>query len=190
MKVVALGMLALALASSSARAQDGGIAVGSMAPSATLETLQGKPIELGTLFGKTPVVLEFWATWCGNCEELEPALQTLQKKYGGKVRFASIAVAINQSPERVRRWVARHQPGRDVFYDRAGDAAEQYDAPATSFVVIVDRSGKVTYTGVGGDQDLEEEIAKALTTLSKPQSAPPSSPARPARPSRRPRSPG
>lgn len=162
MKVVALAALAVTLFSSPARAQDGGIAVGAVAPSAMLESLDGKRVDLGTLFGKTPVVLEFWATWCGNCEELEPTFQAVQKKYAGTVRFASIAVAINQSPERVRRWVARHQPGRDVFYDRAGDAAEQYDAPATSYVVIVDRSGKVAYTGVGGEQDLDAEIAKLL----------------------------
>jgi thiol-disulfide isomerase/thioredoxin len=160
MKPVALVTLALSLAAFAARAQDGGIAVGSVAPSASLETLDGKRIELGTLLGKTPVVLEFWATWCGNCEELEPTFQAVQKRYAGKVRFASIAVAINQSPERVRRWVARHRPGRDVFYDYAGDAAERYDAPATSYVVIIDRSGRVTYTGVGGEQDLEAEIAK------------------------------
>lgn len=163
MKVVALTILALTLASSPTRAQDGGIAVGAVAPNATLETLDGKRVELGTLLGKTPVVLEFWATWCGNCEELEPTFQEVQKKYAGKVRFASIAVAINQSLERVRRWVARHQPGRDVFYDRAGDAAEQYDAPATSYVVIIDATGRVTYTGVGGEQDLEGEIVKALS---------------------------
>jgi thiol-disulfide isomerase/thioredoxin len=163
MKLMALGVLALTLTASQARAQDGGIAVGATAPNAALETLDGKRIELGTLFGKTPVVLEFWATWCGNCQELEPTFQEVQKKYAGKVRFASIAVAINQSPERVRRWVARHQPGRDIFYDNAGDAAEEYDAPATSYVVIVDASGRVTYTGVGGKQDLEGEIVKALS---------------------------
>jgi thiol-disulfide isomerase/thioredoxin len=163
MKVVALATLTLALIASPVRGQDGGIAVGAVAPNATLETLDGKRVELGTLFGKRPVVLEFWATWCGNCEELEPTFQTAQKKYAGKVRFASIAVAINQSPERVRRWVARHKPGRDMYYDRAGDAAEQYDAPATSYVVIVNREGRVTYTGVGGEQDLEGEIQKALT---------------------------
>ena len=162
MRLLALTVLGLALAASPSRAQDGGIAVGAVAPSATLETLDGKRIELGTLLGKTPVVLEFWATWCGNCEELEPTFQQVQKKYAGRVRFASIAVAINQSPERVRRWVARHRPGRDVFYDRAGDAAEKYDAPATSYVVIVNREGRVTYTGVGGEQDLEKEILKAL----------------------------
>ena len=162
MKVAAVGLVALTLFASRAHAQDGGIAVGAVAPSATLQTLDGKPVALGTILGKTPVVLEFWATWCGNCEELEPTFQAVQRKYAGKVRFASIAVAINQSPERVRRWVARHRPGRDIFYDHAGDAAEEYDAPATSYVVIVDAKGRVTYTGVGGKQDLDSEIAKAL----------------------------
>ena len=162
MRIVALVTLAMAVAAAPTRAQDGGLAVGAVAPSVTVETLDGKRAELGTLFGKTPVVLEFWATWCENCEELEPALRAAQTKYAGKVRFATIAVAINQSPERVRRWVQRHQPNRDFFYDHAGDAAEQYDAPATSFVVIVDQKGRVTYTGVGGDQDLDGEIGKAL----------------------------
>ena len=163
MRLVVLATLALALVSPAARAQDGGLPVGSVAPSVSLETLDGKRIQLGTLLGKTPVVLEFWATWCGNCEELEPTFQAAQKKYAGKVRFASIAVAINQSPERVRRWVARHRPGREMYYDHAGDAAEQYDAPATSYVVIVDRAGKVTYTGVGGEQDLDSEIKKVFS---------------------------
>lgn len=162
MKVVTLATLALALLSSPAQPQDGGIAVGAVAPNASLETLDGKRIELGALLGKTPVVLEFWATWCGNCEELEPTFQAVQKKYAGKVRFASIAVAINQTPERVRRWVARHRPGRDVFYDYAGDAAEHYDAPATSYVVIIDREGRVRYTGVGGEQDLDTEITRIV----------------------------
>jgi thiol-disulfide isomerase/thioredoxin len=162
MKFAVLAASALTLLSSSALAQDGGIAVGATAPPAAVETLDGKRVDLGTLFGKTPVVLEFWATWCESCEALEPSLQALQKKYAGKVQFASIAVAINQSPERVRRWVARHKPGREVYYDTEGDAAEEYDAPATSYVVIVDRDGRVTYTGVGGRQDLEAEIAKLL----------------------------
>ncbi|MDQ4080777.1 MAG: TlpA family protein disulfide reductase [Gemmatimonadota bacterium] len=162
MKVAVLTTFALALTSASVYAQDGGIAVGATAPSAVVETLDGKRVDLGTLFGKTPVVLEFWATWCESCEALEPSLQALQKKYAGKVQFASIAVAINQSPERVRRWVARHKPGRDMYYDTAGDAAEEYDAPATSYVVIVDREGRVTYTGVGGRQDLDAAIAKLL----------------------------
>jgi thiol-disulfide isomerase/thioredoxin len=162
MKWMMRAALAIALAAAPVAAQDGGIAVGSTAPSATVHTLDGTPFELGRLLGTKPVVLEFWASWCGNCEELEPAFKAAQQKYAGKVHFASIAVAINQSPERVRRWLARHQPGRDFFYDTEGDAAEKYDAPATSYVVVVDAKGKVTYTGVGGDQNLEREIVRAL----------------------------
>jgi thiol-disulfide isomerase/thioredoxin len=163
MKLLALATLALSLLSVPVHAQGGGIAVGAVAPNAMLQTLHGKPVELRTFLGKKPVVLEFWATWCENCEELEPTLRAAQRKYAGKVQFASVAVAINQSPERVRRWMARHRPGREFFYDHAGDAAEQYDAPATSFIVIIDAGGRVTYTGFGGDQDLDPEIAKALS---------------------------
>lgn len=162
MKWMLSAVTALAIAAVPLAAQDGGIEVGATAPSATVFTLDGKRVELGSLLGTKPVVLEFWASWCGNCEELEPAFKAAQQKYAGKVEFASIAVAINQSPERVRRWLARHQPGRDFYYDTEGDAAEKYDAPATSYVVIVDAKGKVTYTGVGGDQNLDREIAKAL----------------------------
>ena len=50
----------------------------------------------------------------------------------------------------------------ELLYDRKGDASEAYDAPATSYVVVLDRTGKVVYTGAGGDQDLEAAIRKAL----------------------------
>jgi hypothetical protein len=40
-----------------------------------------------------------------------------------------------------------------TLYDGEGVSTRAYAAPATSYVVIVDRSGKVAYTGTGGDQD-------------------------------------
>ena len=49
MKLVALGVLAFSLVASQARTQDGGIAVGAVAPNAALQTLDGKPVQLGTL---------------------------------------------------------------------------------------------------------------------------------------------
>ena len=69
---------------------------------------------------------------------------------------------MNQSPERVRRYTAEHLLGFTHFYDRRGNAVGDYDVPATSYVVVVDRTGKVVYTGVGGVQDLETAIQKAL----------------------------
>jgi thiol-disulfide isomerase/thioredoxin len=145
-----------------AQAQDLGIEVGARAPVVAVQSLDGKPIDLGKYIGKTPMLIEFWATWCPNCRELMPTLLDVEKKYGQKVKFVALAVAINQSPERVRRFLAAHPLPHDTFYDTDGKAAGAFDAPATSYVVVLDKTGKVVYTGLGGKQDLEAAIRKAL----------------------------
>jgi thiol-disulfide isomerase/thioredoxin len=145
-----------------ARAQDLGIAVGSTAPSVKVQSLDGKPVDLGQYIGKTPMLIEFWATWCPNCRELMPTLLDAEKKYGQKVKYVALAVAINQSPERVWRFLAAHPMPHDTFNDVEANAAGAFDAPATSYVVVLDKSGRVVYTGLGGKQDLDAAIRKAL----------------------------
>lgn len=145
-----------------AAAQDLGLPVGSKAPAVTVHGLDGKPVDLARYIGKTPLLIEFWATWCANCRELMPALAAAEKKFGKRVKFLTLAVAINQSPERVRRYVAAHKMPYEMLYDTEGNAAAAFDAPATSYVVVIDRTGRIVYTGVGGKQNLEAAIAKAL----------------------------
>jgi len=145
-----------------ATAQDLGIDVGAKAPIVTAQSLDGKTVDLGKYIGKAPVLMEFWATWCPNCRELMPTLLESEKKYGKQVKFIAIAVAINQSPEKVRRWLAAHPMPHDTFYDTEGKVAGAFDAPATSYVVVLDKTGKVVYTGLGGKQDLDAAIRKAL----------------------------
>ena len=123
-------------------AQDLGIEVGSKAPAVVVHTLDGKQVDLGQYIGKTPMLIEFWATWCGNCRELMPALLEAEKKYGKRVKFVALAVAINQSPERVRRYIAAHPVPHETFYDTDGKAAGAFDAPATSYVVVLDKTGQ------------------------------------------------
>ncbi|MFN2637821.1 MAG: TlpA family protein disulfide reductase [Gemmatimonadaceae bacterium] len=145
-----------------ASAQDLGIDVGAQAPAVVVQSLDGKPVDLGKFIGKTPMLIEFWATWCPNCRELMPALLAAEKRFGPKVKFVALAVAINQSPERVRRFIAAHPLPHDTYFDTDGKAASAFDAPATSYVVVLDRKGKVVYTGLGGKQDLEAALRKAL----------------------------
>ena len=156
-----LAALVVLLAPRPARAQLG-IALGDAAPDVAVETLDGRAARLGPAIAGKPAVIEFWATWCGNCRELEPRMQAAQRAYAGRVAFVGVAVSMNQSPERVRRYVAEHLTGFTHFYDRRGDAVGDYDVPATSYVVITDRSGKVVYTGLGGTQDIDAAIRKAL----------------------------
>jgi thiol-disulfide isomerase/thioredoxin len=148
--------------STSVAAQDLGIEVGAKAPAVTVHSLGGQQVDLGKYIGKTPMLIEFWATWCANCRELMPTLLQAEKKFGKKVKFVALAVAINQSPERVRRFLAAHPLPHETFYDTDGKAAGAFDAPATSYVVVLDKTGRVVYTGLGGKQDLEAALKKAL----------------------------
>lgn len=143
-------------------AQDLGIEVGSTAPGAKVSTLDGKDADLSAYIGKTPVLMEFWAVWCPNCKELEPTLLSVARKYGSRVKFIGIAVSVNETPDRVKAFVEKHGLPGDHFFDAKGNATGAYDVPATSYVVVLDKTGKVVYTGLGGKQDLEAAIKKAM----------------------------
>jgi thiol-disulfide isomerase/thioredoxin len=145
------------------QAQETGLPVGAKAPASTVvETLDGKPFDIGQYVGKTPVLIEFWATWCPLCKQLEPTMVDVAKRYGSKVKFIGVAVSVNQTPERVKLYAEKHGLPLEVYYDRKGAAADGYDAAATSYVVILDKAGTVVYTGLGGSQNLEAGVKKAL----------------------------
>ena len=152
----------VALAASPAFAQDVGIPLGEKGPGGPLETLDGKAVDLSSYLGKSPVVLEFWATWCGNCKQMEPAMRAAMKKYGAQVKFITVAVSINQSLDRVKGWQKINALPGDMLYDRKGEVSGAYDAPATSYMVVLDKAGKVVYTGVGGTQNVEAAVRKAI----------------------------
>ena len=136
-------------------AQESGIAVGTPAPAVKVNDLEGKAVDLGQYIGKRPIFLEFWATWCELCEELLPRIRAAQATYGSKVEFIGVNVTVNQSPERVRKYLDTHQPGFRTLYDDQGTSIRAYQVPATSYVVIVDKVGKVAYTGTGGTQEFD-----------------------------------
>jgi peroxiredoxin len=147
-----LGLLAV-LAASEGGAQETGLVVGTRAPAVAIRDLDGKPVDLGQYLGKQPLFLEWWATWCEQCDALLPRVQAAKAEVGDRVQFFGINVAVNQSPERVRRYIESNDVPFRTLYDDEGASTRAYAAPTTSYVVIVDRAGRVAYTGTGGDQD-------------------------------------
>ncbi len=143
-------------------AQELGIPVGTRAPSALVSTLDGKPVDIGSWVGKVPMVIEFWASWCSSCKELESTFAAMERKYGSRLKFMGVAVSVSQSPERVKAYAAKYKYRHEMFFDTDGKATEAYDVPGTSYVVVVNRRGTVVYTGIGGRQNLEPAILKAL----------------------------
>lgn len=146
----------------SAQAQDFGLPVGSTAPIASVQTLDGSTVSLAQYVGKGPVLIQFWAAWCATCRQLMPSFERAKRMYGTRVKFVAIAVSANESLERVRRYSAAHKFTHPVLYDASGEAVDRFNVPATSYVVVLDRRGKIVYTGVGGDQDLVAAVRKAL----------------------------
>ena len=162
LKGISVATAAIVLIAADAQGQESGIPVGTRAPSAMVQTLEGKPVDIGSWVVKHPMVIEFWATWCPSCKQLEPAFLALQKKYGARVKFIGVAVSASQSPTRVKAYTGKYKYRHETFFDAHGKATEAYDVPATSYVVVVNRKGDVVYTGLGGKQELEPAILLAL----------------------------
>ncbi len=155
-------MLFVATSARSAHAQEIGLPLGEKPQAVAIEDLDGNAVDLGEYIGGKPLLVEFWATWCPLCKALEPRLQAAHAMYGEQVEFLVVAVAVNQSQRRVRRHVESHEmPGR-VLWDTDGRAVRAFKAPSTSYIVILDAEGKVAYTGLGEDQDIEAALEQAL----------------------------
>jgi thiol-disulfide isomerase/thioredoxin len=141
-------------------AQEDGIGVGAAAPAVLVHDLDGKAVDLGQYIGRKPVFLEFWATWCESCEALLPEVRAAQAAYGDKVEFIGVNVTVNQTPDQVRRYIETHKPPFRTLYDDEGASTRAFEVPATSYVVIVDRSGKIVYTGSGGTQKFDDTLRR------------------------------
>ncbi|HKK28436.1 MAG TPA: TlpA disulfide reductase family protein [Gemmatimonadota bacterium] len=155
--------LALAAAPRPAAAQeDVSLPLGTEAPSATVQDLSGKSVDLLSLVKGKPALIEFWATWCPLCAELQPQLEQIQEQYGQRLNVVAVGVAVNETPRRIRRELEKHDPGYPHVFDADGNAVRAYRAATTSIVVMLDADGKVAYTGVGPDQDLVGAVKELL----------------------------
>jgi thiol-disulfide isomerase/thioredoxin len=148
------------------RAQAGegevGLPIGTQAPAAALQDLDGNAVQLLDYVDGAPTLIEFWASWCENCEALQPQLDRIHATYGDRLNVVAVAVAVSQSLRRVKRHVEGHDPGYPYLWDGRGAAVRAYEAPTTSVIVILDQDGKVAYTGVGAQQDLMSAVKRVL----------------------------
>lgn len=163
-----VGHMALALLAAlpmAVLAQSGGVSLdlGTRGPGAALEDLDGNSVELldYVVAGK-PAVFEFWATWCEQCEALQPQFDEIQAEYGERVNVVAVAVGVSQSVRRVKRHLEDHDPGYPYLFDKRGAAVRAYNATTTSIVVMLDGEGKVAYTGVGAQQDLLGAVERLI----------------------------
>jgi predicted transcriptional regulator len=73
-----------------------------------------------------------------------------------------VAVAVNQSKNTVRRHLEQHPMPFRFLWDGNGAAVRAFQAPSTSYIAVLDAKGRVVYTGVGADQDIEAALQKTV----------------------------
>lgn len=54
--------------------------------------LTAKNFELETKHGQLPVIVMFYASWCGKCAMMKPVFEDIEKKYTGKIKFGEVDI--------------------------------------------------------------------------------------------------
>ncbi len=135
---------------------------GDKAPSFSTSIYGGdETIDLSSLKGKA-VLLNFWATWCTPCRVEMPVLNELAKSNPSDVVL--IAVNYQQSPEMIRRYLAKNEIDFSVALDSEGVISKMYKVTALPTTIFIDRSGNITdiHEGMLTRESLKEKVAKIV----------------------------
>ncbi len=80
-----------------------------------IHAISDDSFEAEVIESKTPVIVDFWAQWCGPCKALAPILEEISQKYGEKVKFVKLDV--DQNPSTPPKFGVRGIPTLILFKD-------------------------------------------------------------------------
>jgi peroxiredoxin len=143
------------------RAEQAGRALlGARAPAMTLTTIDGETIDLRKLYGKKPVYLKFWATWCTPCLEQMPHFEQHYEALGDRFAVIAVNTGFSETLEGVKAYRERHGLKMPIVIDD-GRLAAALNLRVTPQHVVIDRSGRIVYVGHLADAKLEAALTSA-----------------------------
>ena len=131
------------------------------APDFTLKRLDGDPVTLSDLRGKT-VVIDFWATWCPPCEFQVPPLNAVYEAHRNDGNVEILGISVDGVGEaEVAAWVGEKQVQYPILLGDEG-LARRFGAMGFPTLVVVAPDGQIhsQHVGLIEQEELEEAIAK------------------------------
>lgn len=125
---------------------------------------EGEAVKLSDYYGK-PVVMNFWATWCGYCKKEMPDFQEVYEEYKDKVEFLFINSTDGSRETREKAETYLKEQGYTIpaFYDEDMDAVYTYSVNSLPTTMLLDKEGRVAAYAPGLIE--KEALIKALDTL-------------------------
>jgi len=140
-----------------------GIQVDNLAPEFRLSNLEGQSISLSDFRG-SPVLINFWATWCPPCREEMPFLQQIYEEWLDK-KLVLLAVDIGETPDTVESFMQSQNLSFPVLLDTNKDVAPDYNIRYIPTTFLIDEDGIIQVVKVGAfssTAEIERNLSKII----------------------------
>jgi len=132
-------------------------------PSMKLNLLDGNSINLGAYKGRKAVVLDFWATWCGPCQQSMPVVSQVANSYRSRgVEFFAVNMA--EDPAQIQQYLRQQGVSIPVALDSSGQLAAAFGVSGIPHLVVIGKDGTIKGTHTGADSNLAQNLMRDLET--------------------------